>query len=396
MSILHNRTVARLLGASLVARLMLPFFGVGLLIDAQRLTGSYAAAGVVTGVYAISVGLGGPGLGRLIDGRGQTPVLAGAAILSALLFVAAGLLPAGTSPFVLIALAAAAGLATPPLVPCLRTILPDVVDDADALRAAYALDAAVTEGTWIAGPPLGLAVAGLWSPGAALAAGGVVLLVGTCAFAAQSASRRWHAPHQRTATSRRTPLGDASVRSLVLVAAAMGLLFGAAELGVTAVATSHGGASAAAPLLALWGVGGLLGGLAAGRLGGGARDPRGLALVLTGLAGGHLALALTTDSLASTAIVLILAGTAIAPTYATLYSMVEQTSPAETLTEAFAWLAASAALGNALGTAIAGTLLDGAGPAAVFVFAGIAGAAAVVVTVLNSCTITDSLACSAA
>ena len=48
---------------------------IGLLVHAQHLTGSFAAAGVVTGVYAIALGVGGPLLGQLVDRRGQTLVL---------------------------------------------------------------------------------------------------------------------------------------------------------------------------------------------------------------------------------------------------------------------------------------------------------------------------------
>ena len=50
---------------------------IGLLVHAQHLTGSFAAAGLVAGAYAVALGVGGPLLGRLVDRRGQTPVLLG-------------------------------------------------------------------------------------------------------------------------------------------------------------------------------------------------------------------------------------------------------------------------------------------------------------------------------
>src|SRR2546423_682279 len=79
----------------------------------------------------------------------------------------------------------------PSQVACLRTLLPEIVADADLLHTAYAFDASANEATWVGGPPLGLAVGALWSPGAALAVGGGMLLFGTVAFAAQPASRRF-------------------------------------------------------------------------------------------------------------------------------------------------------------------------------------------------------------
>src|SRR2546423_7722034 len=258
----------RLFAASLAGRLPLPFLSIGLLVHAHDLTGSFAEAGVVTGTYAVAVGLGGPPLGRLVDRRGQTSVLLGSAALTAVLLLVVALLPSGTPLPVLVALAAAVGFVTPPLAACLRTLLPEIVADADVLHTAYAFDASANEATWVGGPPLGLAVAALWSPGAALAVSGAVLLLGTAAFAVQPASRRFCTVVDEGA--RGGSLQSARLRTLVFVLVAVGVLFGAAEVGVTAAATSGGNAAAAAPLLGLWGGGGLLGGVLASRLGGGA------------------------------------------------------------------------------------------------------------------------------
>jgi MFS family permease len=79
------------------------------------------------------------------------------------------------------------------------------------------------------------------------------------------------------------------------------------------------------------------------------------------------------------AAVLLLAGAAIAPSYAVVYSLVERTAPAGTVTEAFAWLATAVAVGAALGSALAGSLAEAMGPAGVFALAGAAGAVALIV-----------------
>jgi MFS family permease len=65
-----RRKVWALLGSSVVARLPLAMFSIALLVHARHLTGSFAAAGLVTGAYAGAVGVGGPLLGRLVDRRG--------------------------------------------------------------------------------------------------------------------------------------------------------------------------------------------------------------------------------------------------------------------------------------------------------------------------------------
>ena len=147
------------------------------------------------------------------------------------------------------------------------------------------------------------------------------------------------------------------MRTLVIVLIAVGLLLGADEVAVIAAAKTLDSTTAAAPLLAVWGVGSFAGGLLATRLGGGARTAAGLALVLGALTVGHLALIPAAGSVVALGGVLLLAGATIAPTEATIYAMVEQATPAATVTEAFAWLATAMAVGGAIGAASAGFLI---------------------------------------
>ena len=376
----------RLLVISIVARLPLVMLSIGLLVHAEHLTGSFAAAGAVTGVYAVALAIGGPLLGRLVDRRGQRLVLLASAGAAALLLVAVAALPAGAPLAVLLVLAGGIGLATPPVGACLRTLLPELLPDAGAARAAYALDASASELTWIAGPPLALGLGALWSTGAALALGGLGMLVATAAFAWQPASRAWR-PAGDAPRPRGGSLGSPAMRTLVLVLIAVGVLFGAVEVAVTAVAKLHGGSTAAAaPLLALWGAGSLAGGTLAARFGAPAGAP-GLALLLAVLAAGHLALVAVAGDPSALAAVLFVAGAAIAPTYAAVYAMVDDAAPAGTVTEAFAWLATAIGIGAAAGAATAGALADTAGPSAAFVLAGAAGAIALLATLLRSRTL---------
>jgi predicted MFS family arabinose efflux permease len=385
-SIASSAGLRRLFATSIIARLPLAMLSIGLLVHAQHLTGSFAAAGVITSVYAIALGVGGPLLGQLVDRRGQTRVLLASATVAAALLVAIAVQPVGTSLAVLVALAAGIGLSEPPVGACLRTQLPALLSDPSAVRAGYALEASVVELTFIFGPPLALCIGALWSTGAALAAGGIVLLVATAAFAAQPASRSWRpAPAQRRpGGSLRTP----AMRTLVIVLIAVGVLLGADEVAVVAAAKMLDSTAAAAPLLALWGVGSFVGGLLAARLGGGARTAAGFVLVLGALTAGHLALIPAAGSVVALGGVLLLAGAGIAPTEATIYAMVDDATPAATMTEAFAWLATAMAVGGAAGAASAGLLVDRAGPTAGFALAGGAGALAMLTTLLRSRTIT--------
>ena len=385
-SIASSPGAQRLFAASIVARLPLAMLSIGLLVHAQQVTGSFAQAGVVTGAYAITLGVGGPLLGHLVDRRGQTSVLLASASIASALLVTIALLPTRAPLAVLVALAAGIGLAEPPVGACLRTQLPALLSNPSAIRSAYALEASLVELTYIFGPPLALCVGALWSSGAALAAAGLVLLAATAAFAAQPASRRWQpAPADRT--SRGGSLRTPAMRTLVIVLIAVGMLLGADEVAVIAAAKALHSTMGGAPLFAVWGAGSFIGGLLVARLGGGARTAAGLALLLGALTAGHLALIPADGSVLALGAVLLVAGAAIAPTEATLYAMVDNAAPDGTITEAFAWLATAMAVGGAVGAAGAGIVADRAGPAAAFALAGGAGALALLTSMLRSRTI---------
>ena len=184
--------------------------------------------------------------------------------------------------------------------------------------------------TWVSGPPLALGLAGvLWSTGVALAGGGLVLLVATIGLRRPTGLARLAADGSRFAVARRFARAPA-LRTLVLVLIAVGVLFGAVEVAVTAAAQQLAMATAAAPLLALWGAGSLAGGLLAARLRAnalGAHNAAGLLILLGALTAGHLSLIPAAGSVFALGPVLLVAGAAIAPTYATVYAIVDRTAP---------------------------------------------------------------------
>jgi MFS family permease len=382
-SLLSGPGVPALLGSSIVARLPLAMFSIALLVHAQQMTGSFAVAGVVSGAYAVSGAISAPLLGGLVDRCGQTRVLVCGSTLTALALVTNGLLPASAPPLLLIALGAASGMFTPPLAACVRTLLPAIVADPSGLRALFAFESTVLELTFVLGPPLALGVGALWSTGGALALSGLVMLAGTLAFAAQPASRRWR-PEPGVQRPRGGSLRSVAMRALILILLALGAVFGATEVGVTAATHALGSTAAAGPLLGLWGVGSLLGGIAATRLGGGAGSARGVTLLLGALALAHAALILSTSSMLAIGAVIALAGATIAPTVASIYAMVNAAAPAGTRTEAFSWLLTASLTGSALGAAAAGALAQATSVQGPFAAVAAAGAIAVLVALLRS------------
>jgi MFS family permease len=373
-----------LLASSIVARLPLAMLSIAILVHAQQVTGSFAIAGLACSAYAICGALASPLLGRLVDRHGQTSVLLVGAAMSAVTLVGMGLLPADGPHLLLVALAGLTGLATPPLAACVRTLLPAIVSRPSELPALFALESTLLEVTFVAGPPLALGLGAVWSTGGALVVSGLMTLAGTIAFAAHRTSRGWR-PDAVATRSRAGSLRSAAIRVLIVVDLGTGVVFGATEVGVTASAKHAAGAAAAAPLLALWGAGSLIGGLIVTRWGERLRGALQLPVLLAALAISHGALLLSTHSLPAMGAIILLAGATIAPTGSVIYAMVDRFAPAGTRTEAFSWLFTSSSTGAAAGAAGAGTLVQVIAPEAAFAFAGIVGGLAVVVAILGSC-----------
>jgi MFS family permease len=144
-SILSAPGSAALLGSSILARFPLAMFSLALLVHADRLTGSFATAGLVTGAYAVASAVSAPVLGGLVDRSGQTRVLIGGATVAALSLVIDGLLPAGAPAPIRVALGATTGFSTPPLAACVRTLLPAIAPDPSRLPALFAFESTVLE-----------------------------------------------------------------------------------------------------------------------------------------------------------------------------------------------------------------------------------------------------------
>ncbi len=83
LEILRTPTVARLFGASLLARLPMGINGLAIVLLVQAETGSFGAAGAASGALALGTGLGAPLTARLIDTRGPRALLSLAAGCSA-------------------------------------------------------------------------------------------------------------------------------------------------------------------------------------------------------------------------------------------------------------------------------------------------------------------------
>jgi MFS family permease len=360
--------------ASCVARLPMGALGLLIVLHTEDLTGSYTASGVATAAYAIGLGISNPLLARVIDTRGQTTVLRAGALGAASAITALAALPASVPVAGLVACAGAAGALQPPVGACMRTLWTVLLDDEDGRHAAYSLEAVVLEVVYICGPVLIVAGLGSWSLRAAIAACAVFVLVGDLAFSAHPVSRAWR-PHQDRAPVAAGALLAPGVRLLVAVFALCGLAVGAVEVAVPAGLDAAGHRGLTGLVLGLWGVGSILGGFAVSRAGAPRDGARRLAWLLVAWGAAH-ALVGAAAGPTGFALLLLLAGVTIAPTFVCANALLDGVAPPGTLTEAFTWTSTGITAGIAAGAAVAGSLAEVATPGLALALLGLGGVAA--------------------
>ncbi|HET9289507.1 MAG TPA: MFS transporter [Actinomycetes bacterium] len=376
LDVLRTPSVTRLLSSAVVGRMPTAMAGLAIVLLVREGGGSYAVAGMVAGTYSVALALTSPLLGRLVDRVGQTRVLVGCSLASALGFGALAVAGRGASPVVLAGLAALAGGSIPPVAACMRALWSELLDSGGQLQAAFAVESTVQELIFVVGPPLVALLAAAFSPAAAVLGTGALLLAGVGVFAATPASRAWRPP--RRAADWAGPLRSPGIRAVLATIVLLATAFGTVEVTVVAGAEQLGSRTLAGPLLALWALGSLVGGLAFGARASD-RGPEQRLIGLLALVVAGIALLAVAAGLAQLAAGMVLAGLGIAPAIACLYLLVDRLAPAGTVTEAFTWVTTAFATGFAVGNALGGTLVHWVGTDRSFLVAagGIAAAALV-------------------
>jgi MFS family permease len=366
-AILRTPQVPRLVSSALLGRLVIGMAGLAIVLLVRDAAGSFALAGLTTGSFALGSGIASPLMGRLVDRGGQTRVLIACAVVCAGAFsalaVTAGHAPAGLLPV----LAGIGGATVPPIGACMRALWSSMLGHGSQLQTAFAFEATAQEVVFIAGPLLVVISIAVASPAAAMLAIAAAVLVGTCLFAATPASRSWR-PLARD-RDWAGALRGSGLRTALAVIALMAAAFGMIEVAVPAVAEQLGNRTLSGLFLSLWSGGSMIGGLIAGALASGRGAERRVVVLLGAVAAGLSPLAVAVVGVLPFALCMLLAGLAIAPTIACLYLLVDRSAPRGTVTEAFTWVSSAFTAGTAVGSALAGSLVQHAGPAAAFLLA---------------------------
>jgi MFS family permease len=341
---------SRLAAADLCARLPQGMMSLTVLLVAAQ-HASMRVAGLALAGCTLGLAITAPVRGRLADRYGVTRVarLCCAGYVPATLGLLAAAL-ARQPPLVLIALATATGCVMPPLSPGLRRLW-SVHAPARLVQTAFALDAALFDLAYIAGPVIATSLA----VGIAPAAAAVVMLALTGAAVVVIGTRF---PREAAGTAGRTigwgPLRSAALRRLLLMAALTNVALTATEVSLTASMRLHNTLWAIGPLLAELSVGSILGSLLLGTRAPASSTRRRLPRFLAGYTVGLAALTAAALALPLLAVATPLAGLCLGPVLATLFTAVASAVPSDNGTEAQAWLNSIMNGGAAGGAALAG------------------------------------------
>ena len=358
LSLLRTRGVARIIAAQLVARAPGGMISLGFLLHMQHIFGSYGAAGIVLAATSIGQAVSGPLTSRWMGRWGMRPVLilTTAVCATALTTIAlAEWLPLWG--FVIAGLIA--GLSYPPIQPAVRTIYPKMVNSRQ-LTPLFSLDASAQELIWIAGPVIATFVATQVSTTACILLSVVFLVGGGAWFISSPELGRVRIPRSRR------KLGVVLTRPPVLLVTVVGFLLvgscAAVEAGVVATFGGPKGGSESGIVLAIWAIASLVGGLALGHrpVGPWALARRMLVIFI------GVTLAIFAFNVWTLSVTLIIAGLCIAPALAVMFTIVSASVKFSDTAEAYGWVGTGQLIGAAMGSAIAGFLIDANGAAGGF------------------------------
>ncbi|MFC8365856.1 MFS transporter [Streptomyces griseorubiginosus] len=366
--------------AGLVGRMPLSMMGIGVVTMVSQLTGRYGLAGSLSATIALAAAVIGPQISRLVDQHGQRRVLRPATLVA--LTAAAGLLLAahfGWPDWTLFVCAVGIG-AVPSLGAMIRARWAALYRDTAQLHTAYSFESVVDEVCFIFGPIISIGLSTAWFPEAGPLLAACFLAIGVFWLTAQRATEP--APHPRTGQGGGSALRSPGLQVLVATFVATGTIFGAVDVVTVAFADEQGHKGAASVVLALYAAGSCVAGLVFGLLHLPGAPERRWLLGICAMAVSMIPLLLV-GNLPFLAVALFVAGLSIAPTMITTMSLIEQHVPRAQLTEGMTWISTGLAVGVALGSSVAGWVIDAAGARAGYGVPAVAGAVAVAVGFLG-------------
>jgi MFS family permease len=370
LEVLRAPGVARVAAFATTGRLPFAIVPLSIVLLMREEGYHYGQIGAVVAAESVAVGVTAGFVGRLVDriGRRRVILVTGAATA---LFVCAETIAilSGAALWLLVIVAALQGATIPPISASMRSLWSRLVPE-ETLQSAYAFDAIQLELVFVVGPLIAAGLATALTPAAGLLLCAGLYALAATGFATAPAARAT-APEEHPERTRAGALRSPGMRTLLLVTAITAISFGGLEVALTAFAEAEGSRGAVGPLVTVWAIGSVIGGLWYGGRSWSAPIERRFVLLLALLAVGSAPLPFA-PSIAVMGVLLLLTGLALAPLATTEYALVDGLAPPGTATEAYSWQIVATVIGAAAGSFIAGVLAEEAGVEWALATAGIA------------------------
>ena len=358
----------------------IPIFAGGVLLTlhvVHTLHRDYGAAGLVSAAATLCIAVSGPWRGRLLDTKGLRHVVLPSLVVMAICWSIApfvGYLP-------LLLLAALAGLFVVPTFSIIRQAVIAAVPDCDR-RTALSLDSVAVEVSFMVGPLVGVWAATIWPTSLVLFS--IEMLGVLAGVGLWLANPVMHADRgdpdgadgadgEGTGSLSRRAWFRPQFLAMCAAAPATTIVLSGCDIAFVAALRAFDKVSLIGPVLAIWGLGSVIGGLVYGML----HRSISAFLLLGGLSAATIPIAFA-PSVWPLAALGFLAGLLCAPTITATVDRLSRVVPDAARGEAMGWHGSAMTAGSALGAPLAGLAIDQWGWAGGFVsvsFAGIAVAA---------------------
>jgi MFS family permease len=332
----------------------IPIFAGGIVLTlhvVQSLGRSYGAAGLVTAAATVAIAVSGPWRGRLLDRRGLRRVVLPSLVVSAACWSVAPFVGYGP----LLGLAALAGLFVVPTFSVIRQAVIAAAPEGDR-RTALALDSVAVEMSFMIGPVLGVWAATLWPTSWVLFGIEMLGVLAALALWVADPVLRSEATEAADAAADRLPRSAWFRPRFLAVCAAAGattVVLSGSDIAIVAALRDLSAATLIGPVLAIWGLGSIIGGLVYGAW----HRPIPAFLLLGGLSLATIPIALAPGVWPLAALAFV-AGLLCAPTITATVDQASQAVPEAARGEAMGWHGSFMTAGSALGAPVAGLAID--------------------------------------
>ncbi|MCG3470008.1 MFS transporter [Xenorhabdus bovienii] len=366
--------------ASSIVRLPQAMIGIGIITMLVQQTGIYWLAGSIAGTFALTNALIGPQVSKLVDQRGQSRVLPFMTAFSIGMLLALIIAVYMSAPTLLLFILAALVGTMPSMPAMIRARWTQLFRGKPQLHTAFSLDTVLTELAFIIGPPLTIGLSTSFFAEAGPLVAVLLLAIGVTVFLLQRETEpKVVVGIRRNASS---TLLIPGVRTIVLALLAMGVIGGSIDVAVVAFANAQGWLASASFILAAYALGSMIAGLTFGalRISLPIEKQFFIGVLVTSVTA---VLPIFSPDVYILSGMLFMAGLSFAPTMIIVMNLGTIIVPPSRITEGLTWMTTGISIGVALGSVLAGMVIDIYGARAGFGVTIVAGLIMVVIVLLG-------------